>query len=543
LYIFFSEIQTDGEEQKEEQVDATIAAHERHWQIIDGVYVDPNSNLRYTHEARLKWQLIEAITNWEHRTLSSYFYLCFPMQYVAKILQFTNANIESRNLNYQEVSIGELFRWIGIKLMTVIEPRKGGISSYWSTTIDNETGYGPGHYFERFLMSKNRFEVILNNISFGPAKDPMTNGDCDPWFPIRGLIDAFNYRMAESLEPGPQLCVDECMSSWKGMSSEIAGIFGVPHVTKIARKPEGVGTELKSIADGSTGALLRLDIMEGKRRNSQKEFANFGAGTAQVLRLSKNYFGSGRLIIGDSAFSSVKTCLECKARGLFYAGVVKSAHKQFPKAYLTNWLENHKGRNNRGKFILMRTTEPAKDTIPQQEIFALGWSDKKGKQFIFNSGTTLDGNPSVRKRHRSEWNDERHQYEFKTYEKVVNRPKIVEDIFKSFSVIDIHDHLRQGSLAIERQWNTNKWPLRLFQTVLGMIITNAYLLMRYEYRIHRHGFDQDQIEFPEFLGKLARQLIFNVYLEDRVKLRNRLVFNPEEQIREVYRFEFLQIPC
>jgi len=83
-----------------------------------------------------------------------------------------------------------------------------------------------------------------------------------------------------------------------------------------------------------------------------------------------------------------------------------------------------------------------------------------------------------------------------TPEKVVNRPKIVEDIFKSFSVIDIHDHLRQGSLAIERQWNTNKWPLRLFQTVLGMIITNAYLLMRYEYRIHRHGFDQDQIEFP-----------------------------------------------
>ena len=80
MYIFFCEIQTDGEEQKEEQVDATIAAHERHWQIIDGVYVDPNSNLRYTHEARLKWQLIEAITNWEHRTLSSYFYLCFPMQ-------------------------------------------------------------------------------------------------------------------------------------------------------------------------------------------------------------------------------------------------------------------------------------------------------------------------------------------------------------------------------------------------------------------------------------------------------------------------------
>ena len=37
-------------------------------------------------------------------------------------------------------------------------------------------------------------------------------------------------------------------------------------MTKIKRKPEGVGAELKSVCCGQSGVLLQLDIMEGKDR-------------------------------------------------------------------------------------------------------------------------------------------------------------------------------------------------------------------------------------------------------------------------------------
>ena len=63
-------------------------------------------------------------------------------------------------------------------------------------------------------------------------------------------------------------------------------------MTKIARKPEGVGAEMKAVADGESNIMLRLDIMEGEERQAQKPFADIGSeGTAITLRLCSPYFG------------------------------------------------------------------------------------------------------------------------------------------------------------------------------------------------------------------------------------------------------------
>lgn len=72
--------------------------------------------------------------------------------------------------------------------------------------------------------------------------------------------------------PGQHVVVDECMSSWTGSEAEYVA-EGMPHKTKIVRKPEGVGAELKAMACGSTGILLKLDIMEGKEANHLKPFS------------------------------------------------------------------------------------------------------------------------------------------------------------------------------------------------------------------------------------------------------------------------------
>ena len=53
------------------------------------------------------------------------------------------------------------------------------------------------------------------------------------------------------------------MSAWKG-AEKCECIFALPHKTKIMRKPEGIGAEIKSLCDGESGILLKLEFMEGK---------------------------------------------------------------------------------------------------------------------------------------------------------------------------------------------------------------------------------------------------------------------------------------
>ena len=82
------------------------------------------------------------------------------------------------------------------------------------------------------------------------------------------------------------MVIDECMSAWRGYDS-FECIFVLPHKTKIVRKPEGVGAELKSLCDGESGILLHLEIMEGKDAQGVKEFSDrYPSSIALTLRIT-----------------------------------------------------------------------------------------------------------------------------------------------------------------------------------------------------------------------------------------------------------------
>ena len=101
-------------------------------------------------------------------------------------------------------------------------------------------------------------------------------------------------------------------------------------------------------------------------------------------------------------------------------------------------------------------------------------------------------------------------YRTEKYEIAVKRPQAVETLLKYFSVIDVHDHLRQGSLALEVHWKTLTWWHRMFRTILGMIVTNAY--KAYCFEMNRIDITQSSPEdFNTFIGKLTHQLIYNDY--------------------------------
>ena len=77
----------------------------------------------------------------------------------------------------------------------------------------------------------------------------------DPWYPIR--------------PSGHHLTVVECMSAWNGSDGKYRH-NGMPHKTKISRKPEGVGAEMNPLCCGVTRIIMKLDIIEGKDLQAAK---------------------------------------------------------------------------------------------------------------------------------------------------------------------------------------------------------------------------------------------------------------------------------
>ena len=482
----------------EDNVDDRLSPHGQYYEEMEELVFNESGRNRYAEPARFIFPANEGFDQFPdvEKPIVEYFYLVFPMIFINIILAATNTVLTASNYSEyvkRQLDKGEFLKWIGIRLCMVLTPLRGGIDAYFAVGSAEGTVYEGGNYGRRFGMPKNRFKAIQESLRFTAEAE---HND-DPWRPIRQFIVAFNLRMSVVLIPGCFLCIDECMSMWKGMDYNIAGIFGLPHKTKIARKPEGVGCEMKSLADVTTGCLLLLDIMEGRERQEQKEYANLGAGTGTTKRMTKKYHGTNRVCIGDSWFASFLTALELFNVGLFFMGIVKTASRFFPKKFLSEWCEANNARERRGRHKLLRTR---KDGV---NIYALGWSDKKGKQVVFTTGTTLAAEPSRRRRHKRVLVDGVWRKE--TYEKVVPRPEIMKELFDGFSAVDVHDHLRQGSIEMEREWITRDWVLRLFGTLLSMIMVNAYLAYRY-----MTGREDD---LNKFLGHLALQLINNKFID------------------------------
>ncbi len=293
----------------------------------------------------------------------------------------------------------------------------------------------------------------------------------DRWWPIRSMVNEYNQRRIEMVSPGEKLVVDESMSYWLGQEG-LYSAEGMVHVTKMKSKPRGVGLMLKSCADGQSGLMVRLEMQEAKESMNLKEFqlrkgdvaaqpdndqyqmllANqqvYAYNTAVTLRLVKPWFGSNRTVIGDSAFSSIDTLLALKNRGLHFMGCIKTAHKGFCKGFLNHWGRvGQQPALARGSHMSATSRYTVNGT--EHKMLAVGWSDKKVKCLLSSRSTTLAGEPSKRKRHYLEMEDGR----LTTKRRVIsiNRPKVVEEYFEFFAAIDIHDHYRQGSLAIEDNW-------------------------------------------------------------------------------------------
>ncbi|EGZ11818.1 hypothetical protein PHYSODRAFT_444785, partial [Phytophthora sojae] len=172
----------------------------------------------------------------------------YPWSTIQTTLQHTNAKLVERK--QRPIAEGDLFRFLGVRLAMAVEPRRGPLRTYWEREVGEGMVGTAANFGERFCITRHAIENISAALSFS---DDVPSDD--PWKSIRPLIDGFNSRRRDVVSPGEILCVDECMSAWQGKEGKYCH-DGIPHKTRIPIKPEGVGAELKTIADGDSGVLL-----------------------------------------------------------------------------------------------------------------------------------------------------------------------------------------------------------------------------------------------------------------------------------------------
>ena len=123
-------------------------------------------------------------------------------------------------------------------------------------------------------------------------------------------------------------------------------------------------------------------------------------------------------------------------------------------------------------------------------MLALGWQDRTLKKFLAMCGTMVEDHPHKKKRYHVSEDGKPSEAFFRT----VKRPKLVQEYFDSAGKIDVHNHLRQGSLALEEAWGTKKWHDRIFSTILGIVEVDTILVYR---AIHADGHSISHRQFTE----------------------------------------------
>lgn len=500
-------------------INPLLRPHGQVWKDEGEVTIDVGMSNRRT---RLLWpgqlnQLYDGVAKKE----LEYFKLMFPMSVMQTLLTHTNEQLG--RFNKSTTTSQEMLQYFGLRLNMTLDKIGCPIVDFWMTDQEEGSTFVPPNY-GRFGMSRHRFQALSRCMRFADYDEGVISEVVkliqtsptllhhitqlffyqDPWTPIRPFIDAFNRTREKNIYASGNMVIDECMSAWRGFES-FECIFVLPHKTKIIRKPEGVGAEIKSLCDGESGILLHLEVMEGKDAQAAKEFSDaYPSSIALTLRITKKYFGTGITVHADSAFGSVSCAAALASRGLYFMGCVKTATKKFPKGFLNLWAQPDNVA--RGSHKTLKSTILLEDNVTVMPIFAVAWKDLTVKQIVCTRGlTAVQGNPSTRHRRRIVEMEYGHENDRYTLE--IPRPQAIEMFYSCFSNIDVHDHYRQGSLAFERSWSTKTWWHRLFMTMFGMICTDAYFGYRLEYNNRNNDDEGSMLTYKKFLYRLAYQLI------------------------------------
>ncbi|KAL5489428.1 hypothetical protein EMCRGX_G018519, partial [Ephydatia muelleri] len=275
------------------------------------------------------------------------------------------------------VTKGDFWLFMGYLLYILCHPMDLPIQDYWEGPLSTKYESCSAcvkHDIGKFGLSYGRFRRLMQ--AFTLPQYPAIEGKNDPFCFIRRFVDEWNVAMQHCISPGKFLVVDESMGQWLGK--------GMPGLMYVARKPTPNGREGHTTADAETGCIIFYEVYEGKILMAEKEHVNeLGAGTAIALRLTAPWVHSGRIVILDSGFASLKTAIALAEVGLYMIGNVKTAHSGFPKKWLNSQVSQRGDRACATHSFTMHGR--------QMDVLAAIDKDKQPMSLIGTAGTTSMG--------------------------------------------------------------------------------------------------------------------------------------------------------
>jgi len=137
-------------------VDNPLCPHGQQWTVVEEIIVEAEKS--WNIHTSLHWN-DQIFQDFELKTPINYFYHLFPMKHLANIVEHTNNGL-IHEYNQTSTSKGELLKWLGIRLVGVLERNRGNFSDNWAESVDTDMMLRPGDYKNCFGMSKNRFFSI-----------------------------------------------------------------------------------------------------------------------------------------------------------------------------------------------------------------------------------------------------------------------------------------------------------------------------------------------------------------------------------------------
>lgn len=130
------------------------------------------------------------------------------------MLQITNKRHHAKK--FASLSIGEYNLFLGLRLLTTLEPRFGSLNVHWDTSVPLGQ-VGTAANLEQYGMTRHRFQNISYALTF--VDDDVVSAD--PWYKVRCVVNGFNERRQQVVVPAGLLVIDECMVRWDGIPSII----------------------------------------------------------------------------------------------------------------------------------------------------------------------------------------------------------------------------------------------------------------------------------------------------------------------------------
>jgi len=371
------------------------------------------------------------------------------------------------------------------------------------------------------------------------------------------LIGDFNRTRRDRFAAGCVLVLDESMIAWKPQSTAFGGL---PNISFIPRKPEPLGTELKTVCCGLTGVMLHAEVQKGKDAMKEAALASeFGVNAAIALRvahgaarrtrdadgwaesLASSQFESlsltghsqsgafpsglapqppgpvavpkvsGHVAYGDSFFAS-SAVANAMRRGLAakddsgfsmsFGGPVKLSRRDFPKKYIEELMEDFPS----GTWVVLKAQYKNQPGV-ENELVAVGYKYclKKVLCFVFTGDcSTRGGDPYV-----ARFRDEHGNLATRN----IARPACISQYFKFSPRVDNHNQLRQYELALEKTWVPKAqekgacWR-RIWTTFVGITVVDMFRICN-QFLEPNHPSGVAGLTIKGFTDALARALVTN----------------------------------